>query len=114
MPALGSPALWSAVYMLAHMRAVIDDEPSAEDEKAAGKRNEMNGIDQIEHAAREREHRKSADAAGPALVGVGEEILKGEPEEEAQAEQERDAGWRRCRDHGMDRIARRIIAAAEL
>jgi len=42
-------------------------------------------------AAGEREQGKRADAARPPLVGVREELLEGEPEEEAQAQQQRDA-----------------------
>ncbi|HEY2244639.1 MAG: hypothetical protein WAV38_15665 [Xanthobacteraceae bacterium] len=71
---------------------VIDDEPHAENEKAAGERNESARIEQIKNAARKREHRKGADAAGSPLRRLREEIFKREPEEETQAQKQRNAG----------------------
>jgi hypothetical protein len=53
----------------------------------------VRGIEQIKHAACEREHRKGADAAGPSPRRLREKILESKPEEETQAEQQRDANW---------------------
>ena len=78
--------------MLADMGEVIDKEPGAQDQKAAGEGHEMHRIEQIKHAAGKREHRKGADAAGPPLVGMGEIFLEGETKEEAQAQEQSDVG----------------------
>ena len=86
--------------MLADMGAVIDEQPGAQYQEAGGKRQEMDGIEQIKRAAGEREQGKSADAARPPLIGVGEEFLEGEPEKKAQAQQQRDARRGGCCDHG--------------
>ena len=86
--------------MLAHVRAIVDDEPSAQHEESAGEGNEMGRIEKIEHAAAQREHRKGADAAGPSLVGVRKKIFESQAEKEAQAKQQRNARRGRCRDHG--------------
>ena len=50
----------------------------------------MRGIEQIKQAAGEREQGKSADAAGPAFIGVGKEALEGEAEKETQAKKQRN------------------------
>jgi hypothetical protein len=85
--------------MLFEMRAVINEQPGAEDHEATGERNEMNGVEQIKRAAGERQQRKGANAAGTALIGMGEEFLEGEAEKKTQAEKQRNAGRRRRRDH---------------
>ena len=62
----------------------------------------MHRIEQVEHAAAERQHRKGADAARTPGVGAGKEILEGEAQKQAQCQQQRDARHRRRRDHGLD------------
>ena len=46
----------------------------------------MRGIEQVEHAAGERQHGKSANAARTLGVGAGEKILECQAEKQAQAE----------------------------
>jgi hypothetical protein len=79
------------LLMLLGVETVIDQQPRAEHEEPRGERDETRAVEQIERAAGEREQRKGADAARPPLVGMGEEVLEGEAEEEAQTEQERNA-----------------------
>ena len=74
-----------------------------EHQKAGREGDEMDGIEQVEHAAAERQHRKGADAARAPGVGAGEEILEGEAEKQAQCQKQRDACHRRRRDHGLAR-----------
>lgn len=76
---------------LTDMPAVEDRQPGAEHQKAGGERDEMHRIEQVEHAAGERQHRKRADAARAPGVGAGEEILEGEAEKQAQRHKQRDA-----------------------
>ncbi len=49
----------------------------------------MRRIEEVEQAAREREHRESSNPAGSLLEGAGEKILKCQAEKKAQAEQQR-------------------------
>ena len=62
------------------MVAIEDHEPAAEHQKAAREGDEMRGIEQVEHAAGNRQHRKSADPARTPQVGAGKEILESEAE----------------------------------
>src|SRR5580704_15838330 len=89
----------AGLVRLRQVRAVIDDEPGAEHEEAGGKGNAVRRIEQIEHAAGEREHRKSANAAWAPLRGMRKEILEREPEEKAQAQKQGHTGRRRCCEH---------------
>jgi hypothetical protein len=66
----------------AQISPVIDDEPGTENQEAAGEWNESTWVEQIEHAAGEREHREGADATRPSPRGVREKILKGQSQEE--------------------------------
>jgi hypothetical protein len=52
----------------------------------------MCGIEQVKRAAAEREQRKGANAARALGIGAREKILKGQSEEQAQAEEESHAG----------------------
>ena len=52
----------------------------------------MYRIEQIEHAAGRGEHRKRANAARMLGVAAGKEILEGEAEKQAQAEEKPNAG----------------------
>ena len=85
---------------LTDMLAIEDREPGAEHQKAGGERDEMHRIEQVEHAAGERQHRKGADAARAPGVGAGEEILEGQAEKQAQRHKQRGARHRRRSDHG--------------
>ena len=77
----------AGLVVLTDMLAIEDRQPSAEHEQAGGERDEMDRIEQVEHAAGEREHRKRADAARAPGVGAGEEILEGQAEKQAQRRQ---------------------------
>ena len=74
------------------MGPVIDDEPGAENKKAAGERNESAWIEQIKHAAGQSEHGEGANAAGPSPRRLREKVFEREPEEETQAQKQRNAG----------------------
>ena len=87
------------LMLVRHGRGNRRQSQAPEHHKAAGKWHETVGIEQIKHAAGEREQRKGADAAGPPLVGVREIFLECQPEKEAQAEKQRNACRRWCRDH---------------
>jgi hypothetical protein len=89
----------AGLVRLRQLRAVVDDEPGAEHEEAGGEGNAVRRLEQIEHAAGEREHRKRANAAGALLRDTGEEILEREAEEKAQAQKQGHAGRRRCCEH---------------
>ena len=93
---------------LTDMLAIEDRQPGAEHQKAGGEWDEMHRIEQVEHAAGKRQHRKRADAARAPGVGAGEEILEGEAEKQAQRHKQRDARHRRRSDHGRV-IMRRVI-----
>ena len=73
------------------MLAIEDREPGAEHEKAGGEGDEMRGIEQVEHAAGERQHGKGANAARTLGVGAGEKILECQAEKQAQAEKQSHA-----------------------
>ena len=49
-------------------------------------------IKQVKHAAAEREHRKRANAAGALGIAASEKILECQPEKQAQAKKQGDAG----------------------
>jgi hypothetical protein len=87
------------VVGLADVLTVEDREPGAEHDQSGGERNEMGRVEQIKHAAGGGEDRKRANAAGAADVAVGEKVLIGEAEKQAQPDQERCAAERRCRNH---------------
>src|SRR5579862_293028 len=63
----------------ARVLLIVDEEPGTEDEKSAGKRDKMHRVEQVEHAATQRQHRKGADAAGASYVAAVEKIFKCEP-----------------------------------
>src|SRR6266568_4758897 len=63
----------------ADISSIIDSQPCAEDDEAGGEWNEVSGIEQIKHAACEREHRKGADAAGPPPRRLREKSSKASP-----------------------------------
>ncbi|HEX3504562.1 MAG TPA: hypothetical protein VHU22_14315 [Xanthobacteraceae bacterium] len=69
----------------ADIGAVIDGEPCAENEKAAGERNESTWVEEIKNAAGKREHWEGANAAGPPSWRLREEIFERESEEETKA-----------------------------
>ena len=79
------------VVALADMLPVEDREPNAEHDQSGGERDEMGRVEQVEHATGGGEDRKGADAAWSANVAVGEKVLKGEAEKQAQPDQKRRA-----------------------
>ena len=78
--------------LFADMLAIEDGEPGSEHDEAAGEGDEMIWIEQVEHAATERQHRKCANAARTLGVGASEKIFESQPEKQAQAEKQGDAG----------------------
>ena len=85
--------IWLAFFVLfAQMLTIEHGQPGPEHNEAAGERDEMVGIEQVKYAAAEREHRKRADAARTLGVGAGEKFFECQPEKQAQAEKQGDAG----------------------
>lgn len=60
----------------ADIGAVVDDEPRAENEKAAGERNELAWVEEIKNAAGKREHWEGANAARPPSWRLREEVFE--------------------------------------
>ena len=84
------------VILLADVLAVENRKPDAKHDEAAGEGDEMLGIEQVKHAAGERQHRKGTDAAWTFGIGTREKILECQPKKQAQAQKEADTGQGGC------------------
>ena len=73
---------------LSDVLTIKHEEPRPEQHESPGESDEANRIKEVQHTAREREHREGADAARTCRAGVSEDILKGQPKKEAQPKQE--------------------------
>jgi len=84
------------IVAFADMLTIENGKPDAEDDQPGSERHETGWVEQVEHAAGGGEDRKSADAARTPDVAVREEVLVGEAEKEAQADQQCRAAQGRC------------------
>ena len=73
------------VVVFADMLAIENGEPNAEHDQPGGEWEEMGRVEEVEHAAGGGEDREGADAARTPDVAMGEEVLIGEAEKQAQA-----------------------------
>jgi hypothetical protein len=76
----------SVLVTLSDVLTIKHEEPRSEQHEAPGEGDEPVPIKEVQHPASEREHRERADAARACRAGVREDILKGQPEKEAQSE----------------------------
>ena len=66
----------SLLVTFANMLGVEDSEPRPEHQQTTGERQQMNGLEEVQHASGKRQHRECADSAWAFLCRLGVKILE--------------------------------------